>query len=81
MKETSYPDFTFEDSQKAIQDGQITIYSSNPIEKWTFVSTSKMMAQDYAGGRLLIFDKFSVGLGFHIFLFSLLLISLSILFF
>ena len=51
FEETSYPDFTFEDSQKAIQDGQITIYSSNPIENGTFVSTSKMMAQDYAGGN------------------------------
>lgn len=50
FEETSYPDFTFEDSQKAIKEGKITIYSSNPIENGGFVSTSKMMAQDYAGG-------------------------------
>lgn len=45
----TYPDFTVEDAQKAVKDGEVTVYSSKPIEPGTFVSPSKMMAQDYAG--------------------------------
>ena len=44
-------DFSKEDAQKALKDGKITIYSSYPIENGTFVSTSKVQAEDYAGGR------------------------------
>lgn len=47
----TYPDFTREDFQKAIDTGKITVYSSNNIENGAFVSTSKMMAQDYAGNE------------------------------
>lgn len=45
----AYPDFTREDGLKALKSGYITIYSSYPINQGTFVSPSKMMAQDYAG--------------------------------
>ena len=45
----AYPDFTKEDGKKALESGYVTIYSSKPIENGTFVSPSKMMAQDYAG--------------------------------
>lgn len=45
-----YPDFTQEDALKALSNGEITVYSSKPIDQGAFVSPSKMMAQDYAGG-------------------------------
>ena len=45
----AYPDFTKEDGKKALESGYVTIYSSKPIGQGTFVSPSKMMAQDYAG--------------------------------
>ena len=44
-----YPDFTPEDGEKALRTGQITLYSSHPIEDGAFVTPSKMMAGDYAG--------------------------------
>lgn len=47
----AYPDFELKDAQKAMDNGKITIYSSYPIKEGVFVSPSKMMAQDYAGGR------------------------------
>ena len=46
-----YPDFELKDAQKAMDNGKITIYSSYPIKEGVFVSPSKMMVQDYAGGR------------------------------
>jgi len=45
-----YGDFSIEDAQKALQEGKVTVYSSKPIENGIFVSTSKNMASDYAGG-------------------------------
>ena len=45
----SYPDFTQEDGEKALESGKITVYSSQEIKQGTFVSPSKSMAQDYAG--------------------------------
>ena len=45
-----YPDFTKEDGENALKTGHITVYSSRPIAQGGFVSPSKMMAQDYAGG-------------------------------
>lgn len=45
-----YPDFTKEDGENALKTGKITIYSSKEIKQGGFVSTSKMMAEDYAGG-------------------------------
>ena len=46
----AYPDFTKADGAKALETGKVTVYSSKPIGAGGFVSPSKMMAQDYAGG-------------------------------
>jgi hypothetical protein len=46
-----YPDFTTEDMQKVLDSGEVTVYSSQPIKEGTFVTPSKMNAQDYAGGK------------------------------
>jgi HK97 family phage portal protein len=46
----SWGDFTEADAKKALKTGKITIYSSYPISQGTFVSTSKIQAQQYAGG-------------------------------
>lgn len=45
-----YGDFEIEDAQKALERGAVTVYSSYPITNGVFVSTSKNMAKDYAGG-------------------------------
>lgn len=44
-----YGDFDYEDAQKALETGKVTVYSSKPIEQGGFVSTSYNMAKDYAG--------------------------------
>lgn len=49
-EELVYPDYTENDVKRALQSGYITVYSSNNIKKGTFVSPSRMMAEDYAGG-------------------------------
>lgn len=51
--------FTYPDNSKKIFIGKnrITIYSSYEIHLGTFVTTSKMMAQDYAGNKNNIFKK------------------------
>lgn len=51
-----YPDFTRADGEKALKTGKITVYSSKDIKNGNFVSTSRMMAEDYAGGGK-IFSK------------------------
>lgn len=43
-------DFSKEDAEKALKEGEITIYSSKPIKQGVFVSTSKIQAEQYAGG-------------------------------
>ena len=43
------PDWTFRDAQFALENGTVTIYSSNAIVDGAFVTPSKMIAQDYAG--------------------------------
>lgn len=45
------PDFTAEDIKKALNTGEVTVYSSYPIEQGTFVTPSKMEAQSYAGNN------------------------------
>ena len=45
-----YPDFTEDDAREALKSGEITVYSSKPIENGVFVSASRMEAEDYAGG-------------------------------
>lgn len=47
----TWGDFTKEDAKKALEKGTIIIYSSYPIKQGTFVSTSKIQAEEYAGGR------------------------------
>lgn len=44
------PDFTEEMANDSLKSGEITVYSSNPIENGTFVSPSQMEASQYAGG-------------------------------
>ena len=44
-----YPDFKKSDGLKALESGKITVYSSKEIKQGSFVSPSKMMAEDYAG--------------------------------
>lgn len=46
-----YGDYTKEDAQRDLEKGTVTVYSSRPIEQGGFVSTSKRMAQDYAGNN------------------------------
>jgi len=45
------PDFTFSDATKALRDGQIKVYSSKDIVDGTFVTPSRMEAQNYAGNN------------------------------
>ena len=47
----TWGDFSKEDAEKALKSGEITIYSSYDIKQGTFVSTSKIQAQEYAGGK------------------------------
>lgn len=46
-----YPDFTVSDMQQALKTGEITVYSSKPIEEGGFVTPSRMNAEEYAGGK------------------------------
>ena len=43
------PDMTEDMVSKALETGKMTVYSSYPIEQGTFVTPSKMEAQNYAG--------------------------------
>ena len=47
----TWGDFTKEDAEKALKKGSVTVYSSYPIRQGTFVSTSKIQAEEYAGGK------------------------------
>lgn len=44
-----YGDFSRQDALNALKTGKITVYSSKAINLGDFVSTSRRMAQDYAG--------------------------------
>lgn len=46
---STYPDNTDDLLNNALKTDRITIYSSKPIEIGTFVTPSKMMANDYSG--------------------------------
>lgn len=46
----TYPDMDIDMLRQAKRNGVITIYSSNPIEAGVFVTPSRMIAEDYAGG-------------------------------
>lgn len=43
-------DYSREDAKRDLAKGTITVYSSNPIKQGTFVSTSRVQAEQYAGG-------------------------------
>ena len=55
-----YPDFTKDMGQQALKTGKVTVYSSHPITAGSFVSTSKMNAQDYAGSGKVYSKKISI---------------------
>lgn len=44
-------DYSKEDAQRDLERGKVMIYSSYPIHQGTFVSTSKIQAEQYAGGE------------------------------
>lgn len=46
----AWGDFSRADAEKALTTGKITVYSSYPIKQGVFVSTSKIQAEQYAGG-------------------------------
>lgn len=56
------PDFTREMAEKASKSGEITIYSSKPLDESIsqFVTPSKMMAGDYAGSGKVYSKKVNV---------------------
>ena len=47
----AWGDYTRDDAEQALKEGKIKIYSSNPIKQGSFVSTSYIQAEEYAGGR------------------------------
>lgn len=44
-------DYSREDAKRDLEKGTVTVYSSHQIEQGAFVSTSRNMARDYAGGK------------------------------
>lgn len=55
-----YGDYSFEDAQKDLERGKVTVYSSKPITQGGFVSTSKNMAKDYAGNGKIYSKEVSI---------------------
>ncbi len=51
-------DFSKEEAKRALENGYVTIYSSQPIKNGVFVSTSKNQDSDYAGAEKFIKNKF-----------------------
>ena len=51
------PDFRAADVQAALDGGEVTVYSSYPIEQGTFVTPSRMEAQNYAGDRAQVYSR------------------------
>lgn len=51
------PDFKSEDVKRALETGEVTIYSSKPIEQGSFVTPSKMEAESYSGGEKIYSQK------------------------
>ena len=47
----AWGDYTRDDAEQALKEGKIKIYSSDPIKQGSFVSTSYIQAEEYAGGR------------------------------
>ena len=51
------PDFTEAMAKKAIDSGEITVYSSRPVKAGNFVTPSKMEAKSYAGSGEIYEEK------------------------
>ena len=51
------PDFRAADVQAALDSGEVTVYSSYPIEQGTFVTPSRMEAQSYAGDGAQVYSQ------------------------
>lgn len=51
------PDFRAADVQAALDGGEVTVYSSYPIEQGTFVTPSRMEAQSYAGDGAQVYSR------------------------
>ena len=54
------PDFTEAMAKKAIDSGEITVYSSRPIKAGNFVTPSKMEAKSYAGSGKIYEEKLNL---------------------
>ena len=54
------PDFTGAMAKKAIDSGEITVYSSKPIKAGSFVTPSKMEAKSYAGSGKIYEEKLNL---------------------
>ena len=54
------PDFTEAMAKKAIDSGEITVYSSKPIKAGSFVTPSKMEAKSYAGSGKIHEEKLNL---------------------
>ena len=54
------PDFTEAMAKKAIDSGEITVYSSRPIKAGSFVTPSKMEAKSYAGSGKIYEEKLNL---------------------
>ena len=54
------PDFTEAMAKKAIDSGEITVYSSRPIKAGSFVTPSKMEAKSYAGSGEIYEEKLNL---------------------
>ena len=55
-----YGDFSREDAKKSLKSGKVMVHSSKPFALGGFVSTSKNMAKDYAGGGNVYSQEFSL---------------------
>lgn len=51
--EGTNPDFTTDMMEDSLRSGHVTVYSSSPIRKGAFITPSRMMANDYAGGGII----------------------------
>ena len=51
------PDFRAADVQAVLDSGEVTVYSSYPIEQGTFVTPSRMEAQNYAGDGAQVYSR------------------------
>ena len=55
-----YGDYDIEDAKRDLKRGKVMVYSSKPFSDGGFVSTSKNMAQDYAGNGKVYSQEFNI---------------------